>query len=104
MCVKSAGVFEYREGYTTGAYRRWACRGLWKGFFDTSKNPFDIKHCGSYDSLKIRRRNKMLLKLNFGFEFQIAITWKTVRSALCELVKSIICVNHSVFYLSPRRR
>ena len=31
----------------------------------------------------------MLLKLYFGFEFQIAITLKAVRSALRELVKSI---------------
>ena len=30
----------------------------------------------------------MLLKLSFGLEFQIAITLKAVRSALCELVKS----------------
>ena len=31
----------------------------------------------------------MLLKLHLGLELQIAITWKTVRSALYELVKSI---------------
>ena len=31
----------------------------------------------------------MLLKVYFGFEFQIAIAWKAVRSALHELVKSI---------------
>ena len=31
----------------------------------------------------------MLIKLTFGLDFQIAITLKAVRSALCELIKSI---------------
>ena len=31
----------------------------------------------------------MILRIHFGLDFQIAITWKAVRSALCELVKSI---------------
>ena len=47
---------------------------------------FDIQHRASYDILKIRGRDKILLKWTFGLDFQIAITLKAVRSALCELV------------------
>ena len=31
----------------------------------------------------------MFIRLTFGLDFHIAITWKAVRSALCELVNSI---------------